>query len=129
MARPYRLQGEGYLYHITSRGDGRKKIYYNDRDYEKFLEYIKKAKEKYKFNLYAYVLMSNHFHLLIETTQANLSQILHYIKSSYTTYYNIKRRQSGHLFQGRYKSIVVDRDSESMLFLVETPQSSPTVFI
>ena len=111
MARPYRLQVENYLYHITSRGDGRKKIYISKYDYEKFLEYIKQAKEKYKFYLYSYVLMPNHYHLLIGPTQANLSQIMHYINGSYTTYYNIKRRRNGHLFQGRYKSIVVDKDS------------------
>ena len=58
MARPYRLQGEGYFYHITSRGDGRKRIYISRYDYKKFLEYIMQAKEKYKFHLYAYVLMS-----------------------------------------------------------------------
>ena len=111
MARPYRLQGEGYFYHITSRGDGRKRIYISGYDYEKFLEYIMQAKEKYKFHLYAYVLMSNHYHLLLETTQPNLSKIMHYINGAYTTYYNIKRKKSGHLFQGRYKSIVIDKDS------------------
>lgn len=111
MARPYRLQAEGCLYHITSRGNGRKKIYQSDRDYQQFIGYVKKAKEKFKFYLYAYVLMSNHYHLLLETTQANLSRIMHYINSAYTTYHNIKHKQSGHLFQGRYKSIVVDVDS------------------
>ena len=111
MARPYRLQGEGYFYHITSRGDGRKRIYISRYDYKKFLEYIMQAKEKYKFHLYAYVLMSNHYHLLLETTQPNLSKIMHYVNGAYTTYYNIKRKKSGHLFQGRYKSIVIDTDS------------------
>lgn len=111
MARPYRLQLENCLYHVTSRGDDRKKIYISEYDYAKFLEYVKVAKEKYRFYLYAYVLMTNHYHLLIETTQPNLSQIMQYINTSYTTYYNIKRRRTGHVFHGRYKSIVVDGDS------------------
>lgn len=111
MARPYRLQGEGFFYHITSRGDDRKKIYLSEYDYKKFLEYVKTAKEKYKFHLYAYCLMGNHYHLLLETTKPNLSKIMQYINTSYTTYYNIKRKKTGHLFQGRFKSILVDEDS------------------
>ena len=111
MARPYRIQSENCFYHITSRGDNRKKIYLSEYDYCKFLEYLKEAKEKYKYYLYAYCLMTNHYHLLIETTKSNISKIMHYINGSYTTYYNIKRHRCGHLFQGRYKSIVVDKDS------------------
>ena len=111
MARPYRLQGEGLLYHITSRGDDRKRIFLSETDYEKFLDYLKTAKEKFKFYLYAYCLMTNHYHLLIETTQANISRIMQYINTSYTVYYNVKRNKSGHLFQGRYKSIIVEADS------------------
>ena len=76
MARPYRLQGEGLLYHITSRGDDRKKIFISDHDFNKFLEYLALAKDKYKFYLYAYCLMSNHYHLFLETTDANLSRIM-----------------------------------------------------
>ncbi len=115
MARPYRLQGENIFYHITSRGDGRRKIYGSESDYNKFLEYLLKAKERYQFRFYAYALMPNHFHLLIETLKPNISQIMHYIKSSYTTYYNTKRKNVGHLFQGRFKSIVVDQDNYFLL--------------
>jgi REP element-mobilizing transposase RayT len=111
MARPYRLQAENCLYHITSRGDDRKKIFLSETDFEKFLEYIKVAKDKFKFYLYAYCLMNNHYHLLIETTQSNLSRIMQYINTSYTIYYNGKRKRSGHLFQGRFKSIIVEADS------------------
>jgi putative transposase len=82
MARPYRLQREGYLYHIASRGNDRKRIYISKYDYEKFLEYLLKAKEKYKFYIYAYCLISNHYHLLIETTQPNLSRIMQYINTA-----------------------------------------------
>jgi len=111
MARPYRLQGEGYLYHITSRGDDRKRVYISEYDYEKFLEYLLKAKEKYGFYVYAYCLMSNHYHLLIETKLPNLSRIMQYINTSYSVYYNRKRNRSGHVFQGRFKSIIVEGDS------------------
>lgn len=111
MARPYRLQGESCFYHIMSRGDDRKKIYTSAADYRKFMDYVVKAKERYQFYLYAYCLMVNHFHLLLETKLPNLSRIMHYIKGSYTTYYNIRHQRTGHLFQGRFKSIVVDKSS------------------
>ena len=71
MARLYRLEAENTLYHLTNRGDGRKKIYKSENDYEKFLEYVLQAKKRYKFRLYAYVLMRNHYHLLVETLHAN----------------------------------------------------------
>ncbi len=111
MARPYRLQGENYFYHITSRGDDRKKIFISDYDYRKFMDYLLQAKKKHNFYLYAYVLMSNHYHLLVETTKPNISKIMQNVNSAYTTYYNIKRHKYGHVFQGRYKSILVDKDS------------------
>lgn len=111
MARPYRLELENTLYHVTNRGDDKRKIFISKYDYEKFLEYVKTAKEKYNFYLYAYCLMDNHYHLLIETTKANLSKIMQYINTAYTSYYNVKRKKCGHVFQGRYKSIIVDKDS------------------
>lgn len=114
MARPYRLQVENCLYHILSRGDDRKRIYAKPGDYGKFMDYVVKAKEKYQFYLYAYCLMANHFHLLLETRLPNISRIMHYIKGSYTTYYNIRHQRTGHLFQGRFKSIVVDKNSYFM---------------
>jgi putative transposase len=111
MARALRIEYEGAVYHVTVRGNERRKIFFNKRDYEKFKEYLGEAKEKYRFVLHAYVLMTNHYHLIIETPEKNLSKIMHYLNSSYTTYTNIKRKRSGHLFQGRYKAIVVDKDS------------------
>ncbi len=94
-----------------SRGDDRKRIYTIPSDYSKFMDYIMKAKERFQFSLYAYCLMINHFHLLVETSLPNISKIMHYIKGSYTTYNNIRHRRTGHLFQGRFKSIVVDKDA------------------
>lgn len=111
MARAYRLQAENCLYHITSRGDDHKAIFKSERDCQKFLGYVKSAKDKFQFYLYAYCLMDNHYHLLLETTLPNISRIMQYINTSYTVYYNVKRKRCGHLFQGRYKSIIVEADS------------------
>lgn len=111
MARPLRIEFEGAVYHVTARGNERRKIFFSRQDYEKFKEYIGEAQEKYRFILHCYVLMTNHYHLLIETPEKNLSKIMHHINSAYTTYTNVKRKRSGHLFQGRFKSIVVDKDN------------------
>ncbi len=115
MARPLRIEYEGALYHVTGRGNERRKIHFTPADYQKFLEYIKTGQDKYGIILHAYVLMTNHYHLIIETPGANLSKAMHHITSGYTMYLNKKRKRSGHLFQGRYKGIVVDKDS----YLVE----------
>lgn len=111
MARSLRIEYEGAFYHVTSRGNERKDIFFNPSDYEKFKHYLKEAKDKYKCIIHCYVLMRNHYHLLIETSEANLRRIMHFINSSYTTYINLRRKRSGHLFQGRYKSIVIDKDN------------------
>lgn len=114
MARPYRLQAEGCFYHVTSvtsRGNWRQVIYWCDKDRSKFLEYLVTAKERCKFYLHAYCLMSNHYHLFLETTQPNLSRIMQYINTAYTIYSNLKHNKNGHLFHGRFKSILVEADS------------------
>jgi len=111
MSRPLRIEFAGAFYHVTARGNERKKIFVSQRDYAQFLDYLGIARERFGCVLHAYVLMGNHYHLLLETPEANLSKVMHYLNGSYTTYFNIKRKRSGHLFQGRYKSIVVDRDS------------------
>jgi REP element-mobilizing transposase RayT len=111
VARPLRIEYEGALYHVTSRGNEKRKVFFSRKDYEKFKEYLANAIEKFGFVLHGYVLMTNHYHLIIETPEKNLSKIMHYVNSSYTTYTNVKRKRNGHLFQGRFKAIVVDRDS------------------
>jgi putative transposase len=111
MSRPYRIQAPHVFYHVTSRGDGKRKIFRQNNDHKKFLEYVLKAKEKYDFRLYAYVLLPNHYHLLVQTLQPNLAKIMHFINGVYTTYYNKVNKNVGHLFQGRYKSIIIEADS------------------
>ena len=111
MARPLRVQYPGAWYHITSRGNERKEVYKSKRDRDQFLSYLESAHERYGAGIHVYCLMNNHYHLLLETPRSNLSQILHHINGAYTTYFNIKRNRSGHLFQGRYKAILVDKDA------------------
>ncbi|MDY6972201.1 MAG: transposase, partial [Thermodesulfobacteriota bacterium] len=110
MARPLRIEFPHAFYHVTSRGNERKAIYKSQRDREKFLVYLKSATERYGAVIHLYCLMGNHYHLLVETPLGNLSQIMHHINGAYTTYFNIKRKRSGHLFQGRYRAILVDID-------------------
>ena len=111
MARPLRIQYPGAFYHVTSRGNERKAIFKSNRDRTKFLSYLESASERYDAIIHAYCLMDNHYHLLLETPRSNLSQVLHHINGAYTTYFNVKRNRSGHLFQGRYKAILVEKDA------------------
>lgn len=111
MARPLRIEYEGAFYHITARGNEKKIIFYSQADCEKFKFYLRNAVEKYACRLHCYVIMSNHYHLLIETLKANLSKILHYINTSYSNYFNNKEQRIGHLFQGRYHAILIDSEN------------------
>ena len=110
MARPLRITYPGAFYHVTSRGNERKAVFKSNRDREKFLEYFESATQRYDAIIHAYCLMDNHYHLLLETPSGNLPQIMRHINGAYTTYFNVKRARSGHLFQGRYKAILVDKD-------------------
>ena len=111
MARPLRITFPGAFYHVTSRGNEQKAVFKSKRDREKFLEYLGSATERYNAGIHGFCLMDNHYHLLLETPSANLPQIMRHINGAYTTYFNIKRDRSGHLFQGRYKAILVDKDT------------------
>ncbi len=111
MARPWRVQYEGAIYHIMSRGVGRGEIFLVDDDYLRFISYLERSVGKFKINIFAFVLMSNHFHLFLRTNEANVSRVLHWLQTSYSIYYNRKHSRSGHLFQGRFKSIVVGDES------------------
>lgn len=110
MTRPLRIQYPGAFYHITSRGNDRKDIFSDDKDRKKFLSYLQSSHERYSAVIHAYCLMSNHYHILLETPQGNLSQIIRHINGAYTIYFNSRHKRSGHLFQGRYKSILIEAD-------------------
>jgi len=110
VSRPLRIEYPGAFYHVTSRGNERRTLFQSNRDREKFLSYLESTHERYGAVIHVYCLMGNHYHLLLETPRGNLSKILHYVNGAYTTYFNIKRSRSGHLFQGRFKGILVDRD-------------------
>lgn len=110
MARPLRIEYPGAFYHVTSRGNEQKDIFKSRRDRDQFLSYLKSSTERYGAVIHAYCLMSNHYHLLLETPEGNLSHIMRHINGAYTTYFNVKRKRAGHLFQGRFKAILVEAD-------------------
>lgn len=111
MARPLRITYPGAFYHVTSRGNEQRDVFKSNRDREKFLSYLESSSVRYEAVIHAYCLMSNHYHLLLETPEGNLSQIMRHINGAYTTYFNVKRKRAGHLFQGRYKAILVEADA------------------
>lgn len=110
MARPLRVEYPGAFYHVINRGNAGEDIFKSIRDREKFLEYLQAAVERYGLRIHTYCLMTNHYHLLVETPEANLSRAIKWVNVSYAGYFNRKRQRHGHLFQGRYKAILVDAD-------------------
>ena len=111
MARPLRMEYEGAHYHVTTRGNERKAIFRDDIDRRKFLELVGRAVKQFDLGLHAYVLMDNHYHLLIETRRAGLNRALRYVNGVYTQSFNRRHKRVGHLFQGRYKAILVEKQS------------------
>ena len=111
MGRPLRIEYPGALYHITSRGNERKDIFIDDKDRIRFLEILSDYHDRYGTLHHSYVLMDNHYHLILETPKGNLLKVMHGINSRYTGYINRRYKRSGHLFQGRYKAIIVDKDA------------------
>ncbi len=111
MARPLRLEFAGALYHVTSRGDRQDDIYETDADREGFLSLLGDVCSTYNWVCHAYCLMSNHYHLLIETPDANLSKGMRQLNGVYTQSFNRSHSRVGHVFQGRYKAIHVDREA------------------
>ncbi|NIS62305.1 MAG: hypothetical protein GTO13_16885 [Proteobacteria bacterium] len=110
MARPLRVEYPGAFYHVISRGNGGERIFRTKSDYTKLLEYLEKATERFAVTLHTYCLMSNHYHLLIETPQPNLSTAIQWVNVSYAGYFNRRHRRTGHLFQGRFKALLIDAD-------------------
>ena len=110
MARALRIQYPGAYYHVTCRGNERREIYKDAEDRKLFKEKLKVSLEVYAVEVLSYVLMGNHFHLLISTPQGNLSEFMRHFNICYTTAYNRRYRRSGHLYQGRYKAFLIDAD-------------------
>ena len=111
MARPLRLEFPNALYHITSRGDRREDIYEDDEDRIKFLTLLGKVVTDFNWLCHGYCLMSNHYHLIIETLDSNLTKGMRQLNGVYTQTTNRRHKRTGHLFQGRYKAILVDKES------------------
>lgn len=108
MARSLRINIAGGWYHITHRGIDRREIYGDDRDYAHFLELLGVMHERYAIEIHAYVLMPNHYHLLIRTPAHNVSQAMQWLNVSYSVWYNRRHNRVGPLFQGRFKSVLID---------------------
>ena len=111
MARQWRIEFPGALYHVISRGNGRQDIFNTDKDRHLFLALLEELSKRFNVEVYAYVLMDNHYHLLLKTVDANLSRAMQWFGTSFTRKFNLNNRQSGHLFQGRFKSIIVGNDA------------------
>lgn len=108
MARQLRIQYEGAIYHLLSRGDRREEIFCDDSDRKDFLKTLATACQKTGWQVHAYCLMGNHFHLVLETPRANLVQGMKWLLGTYTMRFNRRHNLSGHLFAGRYKSLLID---------------------
>ena len=111
MARPIRVEYEGALYHVTSRGNAGQDIFLDKRDWKKFLNLLSGVVERYRWIVHAYCLMRNHYHLLAETPWANLCSGMRQLNGVYAQLFNLRHGREGHLFQGRYKSFIVEKDS------------------
>ena len=124
MARRPRLFAPGLLYHVIVRGNQRRKTFLNDADYQAYLERLGRYRHRCGHTIHAYCLMPNHVHLLIESSKQPLAKFMQGIQQSYSQYFNLRHRKSGHVFQGRYKAIVCDKD-EYLLQLIRYIHLNP----
>mgnify|MGYP001575323984 CR=1 FL=1 len=130
MARPLRIEYTGAVYHVTSRGNARKKIFCDDQDKENFLETLAFVIKRHNWLCHAYCLMDNHYHLMIETPDANLSKGMRQLNGVYTQRFNRRHGKPGHIFQGRFKAVLVQKDSyllELSRYVVSNPVRAGTV--
>lgn len=111
MTRPLRIEFEGAIYHLTSRGNRQEAIFADDEDRDIFLRVLGQAAKRFNAEVLAYCLMGNHYHLVMHTRQANLSLLMRHVNGVYTQAYNRRHGSGGHLFQGRFKAILVERES------------------
>lgn len=130
MARPLRIEFDGALYHVSSRGNERKAIFKDDSDREMFLGTVAEVTERFHWICHAYCLMDKHYHLVIETPDGNLSQGMRQLNGVYTQTFNRRHHRVGHLFQGRFKGILVQKEShflEVCRYVVLNPIRAKTV--
>jgi putative transposase len=130
MVRPLRIQYPGAVYHVTTRGNERKAIFQDEQDRETFLRTLHHVIDRYHWVCDAYCLMNNHYHLLVETPDGNLSKGMRQLNGVYTQLFNRRHRRIGHLFQGRYKAILIQKDShllEASRYVVLNPVRAGTV--
>ncbi|MBU4337805.1 MAG: transposase [Actinobacteria bacterium] len=111
MARPLRLEFSGAVYHVTARGNARQDIFADDADRQKFLSVLTATINRYNWQCHAYCLMGNHYHLLLETPDPNLSLGMRMLNGIYTQFFNRRHNRVGHVFQGRYKAVLVEKDT------------------
>lgn len=124
MPRIKRIQSPTNIYHVMARGNNKNKIFLDEEDKYKYLKIISRKKEKFSFLLYSYALMDNHIHLVINENESTISEIMKSINVSYVMYFNKKYDRVGHLFQGRFKSEVVDSD-QYLLSLIRYVHNNP----
>ena len=111
MGRPLRVEYAGAVYHITSRGNEKRAIFLEDEDRVELLEKLKDYHDRFGILIHSYVLMDNHYHLILETPRGNLLRVMHGLNGGYTGYFNRKYGRVGHLFQGRYRGILVEKET------------------
>jgi putative transposase len=111
MARPLRIEYAGAFYHVLNRGPRREPIVQEERDGDRFVSDLSKLAQQYGVLIHGYCLMTNHYHLILETPHANLSQAVQWLNVAYAPYYHRRHRLGGHLFQGHFKAILLDRGS------------------
>src|SRR5258708_28566693 len=117
MARPIRVEFPGAVYHVTARGNERRRTFRDDADRRQFLATLGQAAAENGLRVHGFCLMPNHYHLLVETPRGNLSRAIGWLQTTYTIRFNHRHRRSGHLFQGRFKAHLVEADSYSMELL------------
>ena len=130
MARPLRIQYPGAMYHIISRGNGRMTIFHNEKDFMKFLYFMERVIEKCNWICHAYCLMGNHYHILLETPDANMVAGMKRLNQFYSQFYNWKYRHAGAVLQGRYKSWLMEKESkflENCRYIVNNPVEAKMV--
>ena len=124
MARPLRNEFAGALYHVTSRGNERRPIFRNDHDRRTFLSVLGEAATRFGWSVSAYVLMTNHFHLVIQTPEPNLSRGMRWLNGTYADWFNRRHKRAGHLFQGRFHAFIVEKEAyfaELLRYVVLNP--------